>query len=1174
MRSLLTALSLACTAALLGCGGGRSADCSANKDCPSTQECVAGHCVSPGCGFGSQSCGVDTDCGLSQRCASGCCVTGQAAACKADLDCSARPSTPFCNTASGACVQCLQVHDCGQARLCQRGVCVSQPSCSQNADCKDPSLPVCDGTLRVCVQCLSGGDCTNPATPVCNTQHQCTAPPRCQAKTDCAAPTPVCDTKSGNCVVCLADTDCKPGLICSPQRACVPKTSNSCTGDTDCNGALPHCKVGTGGAAGMCVACVDSTQCPAGNLCAADNTCQAKGCGANTDCTNPQASICDLNDTPHVCVACLATPDCPTGSVCQTDHTCQFKGPCQIDADCAASDLTHPHCKVQAAGNVCVACLVDKDCGDPLTQQCTAKNVCQARCTKDADCSGTTPKCLANGTTPNTCVACLAAGDCMPGQKCTAANACAPTCTVATQGTDCAAPTPVCRESGATTACVACVKNADCNDASKICSSSNTCIAKPPACDVLPACTANNNCCPTGTVCNTGTTPRACVQCVVNGDCQNGLICDTPTHTCKPPPVGAEGQPCASDGSCNSGLICIGEAAGNVCRTVCDPYAAGNPCTAVAAGKVCEWIDFDATKKLFGFCAPANAHGAIGAACDPTKVDSCEWSLICAPTSAATGVCAALCDPAKTSTCASGACNALVGALDASAAPELMGYCGPASKWGKTCATDKGSSGLGDCGSTLGNRTSASLYCAPSVLPAENPAQNILEVCQFTPTAASAEGGAGTDCTQDGNDDCRSGLCLVDGPSTCFAACTTTADCTRNQDDPATCPSGGCSAANPSFCFDMTFSANAALGRASSCATGCRNLNDCANVGSAGFARTCVAQPTHAGSSWQTYCAPATAGVGRAGNKCASSGECASGVCLTADKLQSFELGIGLTGFAPTDGFCLGSCNPPNVDICGTAAAGAACTLSDTTAGVCGSGICKKACVAAGDCAIGDRCSGGFCEMNECGSLAGMRCDDVAGLPLSPTATGHKGVMGYPRYGACFGGGCVHDADCAGFSKDPATPRVCAPYKRAYTFSSDQNASCTLDSQCPTTSGGAATGYTGVCNTAANNPNPGGVYGASAGMFGPTGKCRSFSFALQCAPSLGAGKKSGGAVCAASAECKTGECMVAAEGVPVEASTTATSGVCYQACLSTADCAAGTCQSTTYLGIAAKTCRP
>jgi hypothetical protein len=1154
-RSLRPLLALLSATWLWACGAGRATDCTANRDCPSPQTCVAGRCVSSGCGPLSASCSSDSDCGLRQTCHQGCCVQSLSTTCTDDVDCASRPTTPICDSKAGACVQCLQDADCGQGKLCTGKVCVAQPGCAKSADCTDPSLPVCDTSAKACVQCLQGSDCKDAAKPVCDGSHKCVAPVVCHSNADCAKPTPVCQTSSGNCVGCLADTDCPQGLLCSAQHTCALAPAG-CSNDSDC---------------------------PANQVCGANKTCTSKACAGDKDCAAP---VPRCNTTSGLCVMCLADQDCPNGGTCQPDQTCvAYTGPCRSDLDC--TDLAKPHCKlVQGGANVCVQCTQDKDCAADGSQTCT-NNQCVVKptCTTDADCAGTpaTPHCKTG--TPSACVQCVSDGQCPSAQKCSAKNTCVPVCTAATQATDCAPPTPICKESPTGNSCVACIADADCGDPGKICSSSNTCIPKPPACDPAPACTTNNNCCPGGTVCKTTVTPRVCVQCLVDQDCSNGYLCDTSTNTCQPPPVGAEGQPCKSDGSCNSGLICIDEGGPTpVCRTLCNPYATSDTCSSVGAGKVCEWIDFDATNTFFGFCAAANGHGALGAACDPTDYTSCEWNLLCRPTSAATGVCTKLCDPSIASTCTSGdVCNSIVGAV-ANGSNLAMGYCGPTSKWGTACTTDASVSGP-NCGDPINTRratangaTPASLYCSPNVLLGENPPVHILGLCQYTPVATTATGGAASDCSTFGTDACRTGNCLSNGPVTCFAGCNPTADCQRDENS-APCTTGNCYNANITFCMDVGFSTGGGVSTVPSCVPRCRNESDCAAAASP--SSTCSAQATHASSSWQAWCAPSV-GTARAGAKCATGADCKSGVCITGATLEGIGLGQVVPGFAATDGFCLGSCMDPTAGTVGTAGDdcsdnidGTACTTADTRQGQCASGICKAKCGGTFPaCTIGDRCVSGLCDMNECGVVNGMQCDPVAALPLQP-----PGVFGYPWRGACFGQVCSHDADCAGFSKDASTPRVCAPYKQAFRSTSASNGSCTPATQatdCPTvTSTGSPTGYDGTCNGSSNNPNPGAVYGAGLGLFGANGKCRSLEYALQCAPSLGAAKKGAGAACAASTECKTGHCVALPENLPVEAVTPAKAGVCFGSCVSNTDCAAGTCQAASYLGITGlKTCQP
>src|SRR4051794_25110624 len=178
-RPLRFALPLLAAAWLSACGSGRSAECSANKDCPSPQLCVASRCVDSGCGPLSEACAGDGDCGLGMTCTSGCCRPGVAAGCQGDPDCASKPSTPFCDVTSGACVQCVQARDCGQGKLCTGHVCQTQPGCAKDADCTTAALPVCDTSQRACVECLQGSDCKDPGSLICDATHHCSAPSRC-----------------------------------------------------------------------------------------------------------------------------------------------------------------------------------------------------------------------------------------------------------------------------------------------------------------------------------------------------------------------------------------------------------------------------------------------------------------------------------------------------------------------------------------------------------------------------------------------------------------------------------------------------------------------------------------------------------------------------------------------------------------------------------------------------------------------------------------------------------------------------------------------------------------------------------------------------------------------------------------------------------------------------------
>lgn len=1069
MKALLLSL-----LALAACGGSRNQICSVNADCPAPLSCEAGRCVSSGFCVGSSSCAQDSQCGAGLHCANGCCVPGTAGSCARDADCSAHPATPFCDVARETCVACLTASDCGAGKLCQSEACVALKGCGQNADCTDPAAPVCDVAQRACVQCLRQGDCTSPSTPVCDGTHHCVSGAQCTADPQCAKPTPRCQLTSGHCVACLTNVDCPQPLVCDPKQfICLQPAATGCTVDKDCasNPAAPHCKPAASG--GTCVACTADAQCPAGQICdPASNACAVKQCGVDTDCASPTPR-CDLADSPHLCVACLANGDCPNGGTCQPDHTCQAPANfCNADQDCA-TNVAGPHCKT--ASHTCVACLVPADCG--IGKTCTAQNTCAtATCKVDGDCAALpkTPHCdPASGN----CVQCTTAAQCGPGFRCDG-QVCKPVCTAATQAQDCSQPTPVCKESAAGNACVQCVQSSDCTGG-QTCTTNNVCVTPQTGCPATA-------CPPTTPVCNTRVSPGACVQCLSNGDCKNGAGCDPAALTCTQ--TGAEGEICGSGGVCNAGLLCINEGGANgpVCRAQCNPYS-----PSCASGKVCSWIGFDAGGAFIGDCIAPNGHAQAGATCDPRVADSCEWNLLCAPTSSVAGTCAPVCDPSKAA-CASGTCNGII----AAGGGLSFGYCGPASKWGKACTTDTGSAGP-DCGDALTKAGTNGLFCAPSFLIADNPSQaNVLPLCSYTPVAATATGGANASCALHFESDCRTGVCLRDGPLTCFSGCATDADCARD---------GG------RFCFDTAFATTTQPNDVPSCAPTCRNDADCAALG--GLGRACAALPTHGGSSWQATCEPIV-GTGKPGAKCRGDSDCETGKCMTAATLEGIELGLSVPGFTATDGFCLGACQ------------------SDT------------------ECA------------------AGTACDPYAALPLAPRDTGDKGVMGWAHYAVCWGQGggsataarpvCATNADCAGFSADPATPRVCAPYKLAAATSSDGAKACTVDSQCT-----SATGVPGICDVAANNPNPAGAFGTNAGIFGPNGKCRQVKWSLSCAPSLGAARGLPGAACTHNADCQTGHCV-----------NTGTASVCFGSCGSDADCASGThCRTgVSYLGMTVNLC--
>jgi len=1004
MRLLSLAVGCAVlSAGLLACGPHVSLQtCTTSADCPSPQTCVSGSCVNSACGVGAPTCSADTDCSSTQHCAAGCCVAGAPGTCTTNTDCTNESGTPVCDPLTGSCVACVANRDCGIGFTCTNNSCVGTGGCFANSDCKTAADPVCNVNTRTCVQCMASTDCTSANTPVCNADHVCVSSAGCSSDSDCAAPTPRCST-GGACVQCLSTADCANGLTCSVSHTCVQPSATTCDPqsdggtDSDCasSSATPHCLPGSAGSSsGTCVACVTTDQCPPADICATGNTCQPLRCTGNSDCQNPAAPVCNTAASPPGCVACLQSSDCANGGTCQADHTCLAPVSACVDDSGCASNAADPHCAIVSGGtNKCVACRLTGQCGSSACpndcgagQVCGQGNLCvNVSCTSDAQCTDPRrPHCQtgANGAA-GTCVQCVSASQCAVGDRCDSDNTCQPICTTATQAQDCPTGTPLCKVSPSGNSCVQCLGDSDCGGSTPTCSSSNSCIATPPT-----GCQGNSDCPAGQQVCDTATSPHSCVQCLATSDCSNGDLCNTATNTCAPPPEGGEGQACFSNQTCNAGLLCIDEGgASPVCREQCDPTD-DTVCASVSASDVCEWLSFDSNGVLIGVCEPGNGNGQTGDACDPTQIDSCEWNLLCAPTSSSGGVCSALCTPGGS--CDSGSCNSIVGALSSSGAVLDLGYCGSSSSWGTACVTDTGSAGA-DCGddpSLAGSGTA--LFCTPSTLPAEYPAVDIVGTCQFGPAASSAVGGTDTSCAALGGDDCRTGVCLADGSQTCFAGCRYNADCTRDCTQ-----EGGC--ATTSDCFAVNYSEGDATGVVGTCEPTCRDDLDCP-------AGSCQPSPVFGGSSWQAICGPVS-GAGKAGSACSGGAACESGVCLTASTMEAIELGVTSTGATATDGICLGACLP---SASGDCASGSICS---TTAAL------PLSPINTGDLGVVGKVNPGVCIGAACtsnASCAGLSADASTPRVCAPYKTTTMASVDTAKK-------CTSDANCTGSSSWVAT---------------------------------------------------------------------------------------------------------------------------------------------------------
>ena len=282
----------------------------------------------------------------------------------------------------------------------------------------------------------------------------------------------------------------------------------------------------------------------------------------------PLNLVCDSSKVPGdpaagLCVGCISSADCPAGSVCDVTNNACVQGQCASAADCDDGD--------PCTNNPCDA--ATHTCGPTSAVVCPSGEVCApsgqnagtcVECNSSADCSAGVCD-----VTSNTCVACVSAADCDDGDSCTnnpcntATHTCGPTSAVVCPSGK------VCAPSGQNAGtCVECNSSADCS--AGVCDvTSNTCVACVSAadCDDGDSCT-NNPCntathtcglisdivCPSGKVCApSGQNAGTCVECNSSADCSAG-VCDVTSNTC---------VACVSAADCDDGDPCTN----NPCNT-------------------------------------------------------------------------------------------------------------------------------------------------------------------------------------------------------------------------------------------------------------------------------------------------------------------------------------------------------------------------------------------------------------------------------------------------------------------------------------------------------------------------------------------------------------------------------------------------------------------------------
>lgn len=445
--------------------------------------------------------------------------------------------------------------------------------CKTEADCEDGEI-CSEGTCQPGPVPACDPAC-EPAAPVCDeASGTCKT---CTLTEGCLGAKPICDTSAagGVCVGCLDTTDCTAPSVCdATTRACV-----GCTPTEGCSGAAPVCNDGT------CVVCTAALGCDGG-------------------------LVCDTSVDGGACVTCTAQAGCSGGLVCDTAVD---GGECvTCTADGKGCSGTTPICDTGVRGGECVECGSDDDCTAP--QFCDGgRRQCVTCNDSNTGCQNPWPLCdVTANDGDGLCVGCLSDYDC--GLDYPVCHPEKKQCATCVSDDDCDGDTPHCDTAVWVGQCKACVTNDHCGEATPICdpqannfkgacgvcspSTSEGCVAQwcdgsvpggrcltcdgtnkgcrgaTPFCDTsvedgfCVACTAEGaGCSGTTPICDIAAADGkgACVACLANG-----AGCEDPTPICD---VSIPGGACAT---CTATLGCTGS------TPLCDVSAAGGAGLCVA----------------------------------------------------------------------------------------------------------------------------------------------------------------------------------------------------------------------------------------------------------------------------------------------------------------------------------------------------------------------------------------------------------------------------------------------------------------------------------------------------------------------------------------------------------------------------------------------------------------
>jgi Cys-rich repeat protein len=623
--------------------------------------------------------------------------------------------------------------------------------CMTNADCTDPSRPVCETVSGRCVQCVPSND-TCARGQYCNAATF-TCEDGCRTNDDCVLPSSgdggasrprYCNVPQHQCVECLQDSQCPTGQFCqnfacgrscSPTTPCPAGSGLSCCGAT-CVDVRPN--EGNCGACGTVCRLPNATPACRGGMCAVGSCTEPFGnCDGNdaNGCELELRSVTNCGRCGNACpVPPNAAPTCDraTGTCGYTcnpgfaDCNRRAEDGCEVDTGTSAANCG-------ACGNACrlpnatAACSMGRctiGMCNPNYADCdgVASNGCEVdlratvtHCgTCNAACPGrprTVPACV-DGSCRYVCEAGFA--------ECNGVDADGCEVDIRTDGANCGGCGRACRPLNGAGRCTAgaCVVTAcepgfaDCNmrpeDGCEVSLNSDarncgTCGTACPSGQVCQMGRCSMVCMPPQTLCGTTCTTLAtdannCGAC--GRACPTGQVC-----------IGGACQPNCGAGETNCSGVCVNTITnvtncgrcGNACPR---PANAAPTCAAGACGYTCNTGFADCNRAAVDGCE-------VNIDTDARNCGGCGTSCMLAN---ATSVCAA-------GRCAVGMCNAGFANCDGNPAngcevntntdARNCGMCGRACPTGNTCVM--GMCTMAPGGTTVTGPTVINVPAAPVI---------------------------------------------------------------------------------------------------------------------------------------------------------------------------------------------------------------------------------------------------------------------------------------------------------------------------------------------------------------------------------------------------------------------------------------------------------------------------